>query len=181
MRFPVELRLQSSRILMASVLVAHVAAASALFHVPALREFLVGDELSLAGSLGAALAWAALALSVLRSVRAEQAKRGLVLWLEEDGLAEVFAAGAGQGVLCRIRPHSAVALPQAVWFRLQALEGIPGATPVRVRVPAGMMLLASNLQQRESSESADGDDWRGLRIWLRHRADRAADTVDVPG
>ncbi|WEN42269.1 hypothetical protein CKCBHOJB_01856 [Thauera sp. GDN1] len=181
MRFPVELRLQPSRILMASVLVAHVAAALALFHVPALHAFAAGDEVSLARSLGAVLAWAALALSALRALRAEQAKDGLILWLEEDGLVEVFAAGAEQGVLCRIRPHSAVVLPRAVWFSLQVLENISGATAVRARVPAGMMLLASNVQQRDFQEPHDGDDWRRLRIWLRHRADRAADAADQPG
>ena len=43
MQFPFELKLQPSRLVMASVLVAHLAAALALFHVPALGDVVDGE------------------------------------------------------------------------------------------------------------------------------------------
>lgn len=171
MQFPLELRLQPSRALMASVLVVHVAAALALFHVPALRVVFEVDEGTPGQRLAGVLAWVVLALSLVRALRAEGLKRGCSLWLEDDGLVEVFAEGAEQGVLCRVRPHSAVLLEWAVWFRLVTVES--GANTLRgmLRMPSGMMLVASNLH---------ANDWRLLRVWLRHRADRAPVVVDSP-
>ena len=169
MEFPLELKLQPSRIMMASVLVVHLAAALALFHVPGLGVLSPADDASLMQLLAGTLAWVVLCSSFLYALRAERSKRGCSLWLEDDGLVEVLAEGAEQGVLCRVRPHSAVTLDWAVWFRLLAVE--PGS-----RLPVGtftaLMLVASNVQ---------GDGWRLLRIWLRHRADRPGLAVDSPG
>ena len=104
MQFPFELKLQPSRLVMASVLVAHLAAALALFHVPALGD-VVDGEASFSRILAATLAWAVWCLSLVRALRAERSKRGCSLWLEDDGLVEVLVDGAEQGVLCRVRPH----------------------------------------------------------------------------
>ncbi len=172
MEFPLELRLQPSRVMMASVLVAHFAAALALFNVPGLGVFpLVGDG-SLARLLAGTLVWCVWCVSLLIALRAERSKRGCSLWLEGDGLVEVLADGAEQGVLCRVRPHSAVTLDWAVWFGLVAVEPASRQSVSGVRTPANMMLLASNVQ---------GQGWRLLRIWLRHRADRPVVAVDSPG
>ena len=171
MQFPFELKLQPSRLVMASVLVAHLAAALALFHVPGLGG-VVDGEASLSRILAAALAWTVWCLSLVRALRAERAKRGCTLWLEDDGLVEVLVDGAEQGVLCRVRPHSAVTLDWAVWFRLAAVEPAPRQPVGGARTPSTMMLLASNVQ---------GQDWRLLRIWLRHRADRPVVAGDTPG
>ena len=171
MQFPFELKLQPSRLVMASALVAHLAAALALFHVPGLGD-VVDGEASLGRILAATLAWAMWCLSLVRALRAERSKRGCSLWLEDDGLVEVLVDGAEQGVLCRVRPHSAVALDWAVWFRLLAVEPVSTQPVSGVRTPTGMMLLASNVQDQ---------DWRLLRIWLRHRADRPVVAVDSPG
>jgi hypothetical protein len=171
-QFPLELKLQASRLMMASVLVAHVAAALALFHVPGLSVVAVFGEASLARILAGTLAWVVLCLSLVRALRAERSKRGCSLWLEDDGLIEVLRDGAEQGVLCRVRPHSAVTLDWAVWFGLVVVEPASKQPVSGARTPASMMLLASNVQ---------GQDWRLLRIWLRHRADRAVVAVDSPG
>ena len=171
MQFPFELKLQPSRLMMASALVAHLAAALALFHVPALGD-VVDGEASFSRILAATLAWAMWCLSLVRALRAERSKRGCSLWLEDDGLVEVLVDGAEQGVLCRVRPHSAVTLDWAVWFRLLAVEPVSRQSVNAVRAPTGMMLLASNVQDQ---------DWRLLRIWLRHRADRPVVAVDSPG
>lgn len=172
MEFPLELKLQPSRVMMASVLVAHFAAGLALFHVPGLRVVALVGEASLAQILAGTLAWILVLVSLVLALRAECAKRGCTLWLEEDGVVEVLAAGAEQGVLCRVRPHSAVMLDWAVWFRLGALEPASAAPPAVLRTPSAVMLVAANVQ---------GRDWRLLRIWLRHRADRPALAADPPG
>lgn len=175
MQFPLELRLQPSRILMASVLVAHLAAALALFHVPALTPVGWLGDASVLQTLAGVLAWGLLTASLASALRAERLKRTCRLWLEEDGLVEVFTEGAERGMLCRVRPHSAVMLDWAVWFRLVAIE--PAVGPVtresgdRLPLPPGMMVLASNAQAH---------DWRYLRAWVRHLADPAAAERDSP-
>lgn len=172
MQFPLELKLQPSRMMMASMLVAHLAAALTLFHVPGFGFVPLMAEASLAHILGSALAWTALCLSLLRALRAERLKRGCTYWLDEDGHVEVWSAGAEQGVLCRIRPHSAVMLDWAVWFRLVAVEPGSPVPPGVPRSPSAVMLVAANVQDR---------DWRLLRIWLRHLADRPVVAADTSG
>jgi hypothetical protein len=171
MQFPLELRLQPSRILMASVLAAHLAAALALFHVPALGSVSLFGDSSVLQLMGGALAWSLVIGSLVRALRAERLKRGCCLWLEDDGLVELFTDGAEQGVLCRVRTHSAVMLDWAVWFRLVAVEPESKAPGGWVRLPSSMMLVASNVQAH---------DWRRLRTWLRHRADAPEVARDAP-
>lgn len=171
MQFPLELRLQPSRILMASVLVAHLAAALALFHVPALGSVSPFGDASVLQLMGGALAWSLVIGSLFRALCTERLKRGCCLWLEDDGLVELFTEGVEQGVLCRVRTHSAVMLDWAVWFRLVPVESVSTAPGSRVRLPSSMMLLASNVQAH---------DWRRLRTWLRHRADAPELAGDAP-
>lgn len=163
MQFPFELSLQPSRFLMASMLVGHVSAALALFHVPAFSVELGTGEVSLQLALAAASAWGLVALSLVRALCAERRKACLRLWLEDDGLVEIFAKGAEPGVLCRVRPHSAVMLDWAVWLRLITVEPVSTASGCSGKLPSGIMLVPSNMQEH---------DWRRLRTWLRHRADR---------
>ena len=172
MEFPLELRLQPSRAMMASVLVAHLAAALALFHVPGLAVLPFDGDASRVRLLVGALVWCVLCVSLLIALRAERSKRGCRLWLEGDGLVEVLLEGAEQGVLCRVRPHSAVTLDWAVWFELVAVEPASRRSVSGARTPVSMMLLASNVR---------GEDWRLLRIWLRHRADRPVVEGGTPG
>ena len=171
MQFPLELRLQPSRILMASVLAAHLAAALALFHVPALGSVSLFGDSSVLQLMGGALAWSLVVGSLVRALRAEHLKRGSRLWLEDDGLVELFTESAEQGVLCRVRTHSSVVLNWAVWFRLVAVEPASRAPGGWVRLPSSMMLVASNVQAH---------DWRRLRTWLRHRADASEVARDAP-
>jgi hypothetical protein len=172
MQFPLELKLQPSRMMMASMLVAHLAAALALFHVPGFGLAPLAGEASLTQILAGTLAWAALCLSLVRALHAEHLKRRCSFWLEEDGRVEVMAEGAEQGVLCRLLPHSAVMLDWAVWFRLVAVEPESSVPPGVLRTPSAVMLVAANVQDR---------DWRLLRIWLRHLADRPVAAADSPG
>lgn len=163
MQFPFELSLQPSRFVMASVLVGHVSAALALFHVPAFGVAVWSGEVSLPHTLAIAFAWGLVGSSLVRALRAERRKAGFRLWLEDDGLVEIFSKGAEPGVLCRVRPHSAVTLDWAVWLRLTAVEPVSTVSGGSGRLPSGLMLVPSNMQQH---------DWRRLRTWLRHRADR---------
>lgn len=169
MQFPQEVGLRPSRALMASVLVAHVAAALALFHVPLPRLGFIADE-GMAARIGlSALAWGVLLISLWRALHAERRKRGLVLWLEADGLVEICAGGAVQGRLHRIRPHSAVVLDWALWFRLESMAPRQESGATDRGAPQSIMLLAWNVQ---------GDGWRRLRIWLLHRGDRSPPAAD---
>lgn len=162
MQFPLEVGLQPSRTVMASVLVAHVAAALALFHVPLLGLASVVDGGAGAQVALATLAWATLTVSLWRALRAERRKRDVVLWLEADGLVEVLVAGVAHGALYRVRPHTAVVLGWAVWFRLEPVDASQQFGGGGMGAARRHMLVAANLR-------ADG--WRRLRIWLRHRAE----------
>lgn len=163
MRFPVELRLRSSRGVMASVLVAHLAAALALFHVPAIVGVLPEGDAPVLVRGGALLVWLALSASLVRALRAERSKRGCVLWLEEDGLVEVLPRAVEESTVCRVDPRSVVVLGGVVWFRPVALEGLERAPRNRSGRLSCVMLLERNLPAQE---------WRMLRIWLRHKAGR---------
>lgn len=171
MQFPLELRLRPSRMITALVLVVHLAAALALFHVPSLAIDYLFVEAGPALLLAGLLAWAALFASLLFALRAERFKRGCTLWLEDDGLIELNLEGAETGVLCRVRPHSAVVFHWAVWFRLLAVEPVRGAPSAGPWWPSAMMLVAANVPEH---------DWRLLRIWLRHCADRQPPVLDSP-
>lgn len=168
MQFPLELRLRSSRAIIASVLVAHLAAALALFHVPAVLGALTAHEASALERTGALLVLLTVFASLLRALWSEFRKRGCMLCLHEDGLLEVLPATGEGGSVWRVAPDSVVVLGWAVWFRPVALDGAAPCCDGVVRVPA-MMLLARNLHAR---------DWRLLRIWLRHKAGRPV--ADAP-
>ena len=169
---------------MASVVVAHVAAALALFFVPALAlplswtawwpfSALDPDHLS---ALLRAVALGLVLASLWRGVRSERAKAGRRLVLADDGVlecaertlrgGEVGATRDGAGnhpaapLLYRIEPASAVDLGWAVWFAAVPLV----AGDARAR-PFRLMLVADNVGPAA---------WRGLRIWLRHKALRVS-------
>lgn len=163
MQFPVELRLRSSPVVMASVLVAHLAAALALFNVPAIVDVLPAADASVLMRVGTLLVWLALSVSLISALRAERSKRGCVLWLEEDGLVEVLPGAAEESIVCRVDPRSVVVLGWAAWFRPVALEGLECAPRHGAGRLPHLMLLAGNLPAQE---------WRLLRIWLRHKAGR---------
>jgi hypothetical protein len=158
MQFPVELKLQSSPTIMASVLVAHVAAALALLHVHAFfpaRGGGAGDWML------AALGWGVLAASVWRGLHAQHRLRGCTIWLEEDGVIEFLPAGGRSAAgLYRVVPGSQVVIAAAVWFEVLALT--PVATVRRRR----LMVVPDNL---------GGEGFRLLRAWLLHRAGRASE------
>ncbi|SEF39942.1 protein YgfX [Thauera chlorobenzoica] len=162
MHRPLSIELSPSRGVLASVLAVHVAAALALFH--ALFPMPTGGP---EGQVVlAAVAWGLLIASLLRAIRAELGKRGTTLVLLEDGAVEV--SSGGERVLCRVGAD-AVDLGSALWLHLRpgpaadAGGGMPPPPRHGRGVERGrrLMLLPVNLPAVQ---------WRGLRIWLRHRA-----------
>ena len=165
------IELRPSRALLASVLATHLAAALALFHVPALGV----DGVRAAARTPAAAAlvmavWGVLAASLLRALVVELGKRGMCLVLEDDGHLEVSWPGRDAPLWCAVQRGSAVELEWGIWFALAPVGGDSSrGTPRRRR---RLMLLRSNLDP--SAEQS----WRMLRIWLRHKSGRAA--AEIP-
>ncbi|MER2553493.1 MAG: protein YgfX [Thauera sp.] len=162
MRFPVELRLQPSSMIMASVLVAHLAAALALFHVHAFVPHAGG-----AGDwLFAALGWALLVVSLAHGLQGQRRLRGCTMWLEEDGTLELRREGGPLDGLFNVQPGSQVVLSGAVWFAVRPLA--VAETLLRRRGMA-LMLVSDNLGR---------DGFRLLRAWLLHRGGRTRGPAD---
>lgn len=164
MQFPVELKLQPSPTIMASVLVAHVTAALALFHVHAFVPATGGGA---SDWLLAAFGWGLLSASLGRGLLAQHRLRECTIWLEEDGIIEFLPAG-GRSLagLCRVLSGSQVVVAGAVWFEVRAIT--PFAPEVKVR-QRRLMLVPDNLA---------GGGFRLLRAWLLHRAGRAREVSD---
>lgn len=141
--------------IMASVLAAHLAAALALFNVPAfqLRGGTAGEWAF------AVLGWGLLLVSLARGLLAQHRLRGRTIWLEDDGTLEMLMADRGPG-LHRVLPGSQVVLAAAVWFALVPL--VPPESGIRGQTMR-LMLVPDNLV---------GKDFRHLRAWLLHRAGR---------
>jgi len=142
MRYPLEIELQPSRLAQGLNAAIHLIAAFA-FVRSSIHLLVVFSVLAILG------------LSVRAAMRAEIGTKGRVLVLEDNGELRIED------------PHSVVyALPEAtcvdfgwaVWIHWQ---GARVARPRRRIMRGAMMLLPDNL----SAES-----WRGLRIWLRHKA-----------
>lgn len=163
MRFPVELRLQPSPTITASVLAAHLAAALALFHVDAFvpRGGGLGDWLF------AAVGWVLLAASLLRGLHAQRRLRECTMWLEDDGALELLPLGGQMGGLRRVRPGSQVVLAGAVWFEAVPFMVSGAAASTR---DVRLMLVRDNLA---------GEGFRLLRAWLLHRAGRTRVAADL--
>jgi len=159
MHEPLIIALRPSPGVMASVSVAHVAVALALFHVPAFGpEALLGGQgvmqAVIAGSAGCVLF-----ASLIRALVQEGRKRRLHLALNEAGEISLLQPAAPP-LRGRVVPHSIVVFEWAVWF--QSCPEFEGRMrPGRSR---RFMIVAANL---------DAQQWRGLRIWLRHEAVRA--------
>lgn len=159
MHEPLIIALRPSPGVMASVSVAHVAVALALFHVPAFGpEALLGGQgvmqAVIAGSAGCVLF-----ASLIRALVQEGRKRRLHLVLNEAGEISLLQPAAPP-LRGRVVPHSIVVFEWAVWF--QSCPEFEGRMrPGRSR---RFMIVAANL---------DAQQWRGLRIWLRHEAVRA--------
>lgn len=146
---------------MASVAVAHGAAALTLFFALRTRDSVGVSSIALPVSLVVLACWAMLFWSAARAIRAERSKRGLQLVLAEDGSVRCDAllgdrAGRLEG--------SAADFGWAVCVRVRAQDAPPASGPLQGlrRRLAPLMLVPGNV--------AHPSDWRGLRIWLRHKA-----------
>ena len=157
MQFPVELKLRGSRAIRASVWVVHVAAALALFHVPAFREWDGGGM----DRLTAACAWGLLLASFFCGLRAQAGLEGYTVWLERDGALELLSEPEGAGGLYRVCAGSQVVLPMAAWFALAPLAMSAGEHASSR--PRRLFLVPDNLS---------AGSFRLLRVWLRHRSGR---------
>jgi len=162
MHYPLMLALKPSRTVMASVAVAHGAAALTLFFALRTRDSLGIASVALPVSLVVLACWATLFWSAARAIRAERSKRGLQLVLAEDGSVRCDAllgerAGRIEG--------SAADFGWVVCVRVRVQDAPPASVPLRGllgRRLAPLMLVPGNV--------AHASDWRGLRIWLRHKA-----------
>ncbi|MDR1423699.1 MAG: hypothetical protein LBI92_03695 [Azoarcus sp.] len=150
------IRLRSSPVLQASILAAHFAAGLTLFcmALPTVAT------LTLTMLVVASTVWA---------WRAETAKRGMSLVLAADG-AVVQMFGKGGDAWARVLP-GAVVFPTAVWFALGWTDADGRAHGRR------FMLTAAGVEEPAQAP----DQWRRLRVWLRHRALQRArlDTTDA--
>ena len=187
---------------MASVVVAHVAAALALFFVPvlalpspwaALWPFGTLDPDRLSAVLRA-LALALVLASLGRGLHGERAKAGRCFVLADDGVLEAEervarngaggaprggaggapsnGAGDNQAALVLYRVVPASAVDLGWALWFAAVPLVAGDARAR---PFRLMLVAANV---------GAPSWRMLRIWLRHKALRvspAADEADAPG
>ena len=165
MQFPVELKLRGSRVIRASVWVVHVAAALALFHVPAFREWDGGGV----DRLIAACAWGLLLASLFRGLRAQAGLEGCTVWLEGDGALELSREPGGTGGLYRVRADSRVVLPMAAWFALAPLPMAAGKHASSR--PRRLFLVPDNLS---------AGSFRLLRVWLRYRSGRVPQAEAAP-
>lgn len=154
MHFPLTIALRPSRRVMASILALHVGAGLALFHVPALS--LARGALLSMSTLAPLAAWGAVLLSLVLALRAELAKRGVVLTLHGNGLLS-----HGEGAVSRsfALADGHVDLGWAVWLPL-AEEQI-GVRRGSSWFGSRLMLTRANLPESQ---------WRPLRIWIRHKA-----------
>lgn len=151
MHFPLTIPLRPSRAMMASILAAHVAAGSALFHVPSVSVMQPGLP-----RLVAMLVWMALLLSLLMSIRHERHKQGQSLILHDDG---GLSSAAGEEVSDYWLGRGVVDFGWAVWLPL--VEPVTGDVASSGRARRRLMLLPTNMSSSH---------WRPLRIWLRHKA-----------
>ncbi len=161
MRFPLSLKLAPAAALKALLLLGHAAAALVLLQALATSG---PPPSALAPEFIAVSGWAVIGLSLLLSLHAENAKRGLALILHEDGVLSLLRGGVRQDY--RI-DGSAVDFGWALWLPLQDAA----ASGARCgRICRRLMLLPANLPAGQ---------WRALRIWLRHKAVGAAES-DLP-
>lgn len=151
MHFPLSTQLRPSRGVMASILVAHVAAGSALFYVPSL-SVLSSGALPMLG----VLLWICVLASFLVAIRHERAKQGLNLVFHGDGGLSVVS---GEKAADYWLGAGAVDFGWAVWLPL--VEPVVGDAALSGRTRLRLMLLRANLPPSH---------WRPLRIWLRHKA-----------
>ena len=155
MHFPLTIPLQPSKLVIASILAAHVAAGWTLLHVPSLALLPPGVLWSPLQGVSFLL-WCGVCGSLLRALRQEHAKGGKALIVHADGMLtgvcadESFNDRVGAG---------AVDFGWALWLPLvDLLDGQKGA-PGRVR--QRVMLVRTNVSPNQ---------WRALRIWLRHKS-----------
>lgn len=141
MRFPLEIQLQSSSWLRALL---------ASFHCLVVVAFVKVAWHALPLAVVAMLVLG-LAGSAVLSDRAERRKSGLALMLDESGLLTIFP---GEAVTATMQSGCADQ-GWAVWLRWREPESGAGSRS------GAMMLVPGNLSP---------DDWRCLRIWLRHKA-----------
>ena len=145
--------------------VVHVAAALALFHVPAFREWDGGGV----DRLIAACAWGLLLASLFRGLRAPAGLEGCTVWLERDGALELLSEPEGAGGLYRVRAGSQVVLPMAAWFALAPLPMAAGKHASSR--PRRLFLVPDNLS---------AGSFRLLRVWLRYRSGRVPQAEAAP-
>jgi hypothetical protein len=156
LNFPVLVSLRPSWAVLAPVVIVHVTIALALFHVDVMPSGHAWLNASAASLILAVLAGGLVLLSLYLGCRSELSKRGVQIVLGDDGLLEWERGDSMQ--VCRVSAD-AVDFGWALWLGLE--QAGDRAHDGRRFFSARMMLVAANLPQQ---------DWRMLRIWLRHKA-----------
>lgn len=142
MRYPLQIELQPSRL---------AQGLSAAIHLIAAFAF-VRSSIHL---LGVLLGLAIIGLSARVAMRVEAGTKGRILVLEDNGELRIEDP---RGVVYALPEATCVDFGWAVWIHWQ---GARVARPRRRIMRGAMMLLPDNLSAER---------WRGLRIWLRHKA-----------
>jgi hypothetical protein len=161
MRYPLAVGLQPSKRVMASVVIAHGAAALALFFALESRGQVAWAGIAVSARLVVLVVIALLAGSMLHALRREWAKRALHLVLADDG--SVYCEHLANDVPFRL-DRGAVDLGWAIWIRLrpEKIHRDRDEAQLALRKPVILMLVPSNVLPQGN--------WRALRIWLRHKA-----------
>ncbi len=155
MHFPLTISLHPSRLVIASILAAHVAAGWTLFHVPSLALLQPGALWSPLRLVGVLL-WCGVLGSLLLALRQERAKRGTMVILHPDGM---LTYDSGEEPRHYRLGTGAVDFGWGLWMPL--IDLVAGEEPAPVRVRWRLMLLRTNMLPSH---------WRPLRIWLRHKS-----------
>nr|WP_076603989.1 hypothetical protein [Aromatoleum tolulyticum] len=114
---------------------------------------------------------AGLAFSLRSAIRAERAKAGVCLVLQDNGELYVDPDGRGRRTVYAVAEPGCVDFGWAVWIHWR---GTRVRRSSRLPIVGALMLVRGNV---------GGDEWRGMKVWLRHkvgaaRSDAAGD--DAP-
>ncbi|NMG74043.1 protein YgfX [Aromatoleum diolicum] len=142
MRYPLEIEIQPSRLALGLNAAIHLIAAFA-FVRSAVHPLIVFFVLAVLG------------VSFRTAMRAEIGTKGRILVLDDNGELRIMEH---RRVVYALPEATCVDFGWAVWIHWR---GARVARPRRRTMRGAMMLLPDNLP---------ADSWRGLRIWLRHKA-----------
>lgn len=148
MRYPLEIRLRPSRLIFLLNAAIHAIAAFAFLRSSFPLPLVI-------------VAVAGLGISLRSTIRAEREKACVRLVLEDDGELCMDPDGHGRRLVYAVPQQGCVDFGWAVWIHWR---GSRVRRSPRRPMRGALMLVPGNVGD---------DEWRGLKIWLRHKAGAA--------